>query len=131
MAELKHILQNTVVKDAPINIKFPPTPLPCVACLQVNTIASQVPPSTATHRNRVKCSASTTWARSHSLTREGNPYINMITDLSTGAAIATTFLENKAHTALAQEVSLLRRAHRAAAPLGGTQPALGARHGCV
>ncbi len=37
-----------------------------------------------------------------------------------GAAIATNSLENKAQTALAQEVSL-RRAHHAATPLGGTQ----------
>ncbi len=44
----------------------------------------------------------------------------MITDLCTGAAIATNSLENKAQTALAQEVSL-RRAHRTAAPRGGTQ----------
>jgi hypothetical protein len=45
------MLQHKVVKGAPINIKIPPTPLPCAECPQVNTIASQVPPSTATHRN--------------------------------------------------------------------------------
>ncbi len=44
----------------------------------------------------------------------------MVTDLYTGAAIATNSLENKAQTALAQEVTL-RRAHRLAAPFGGTQ----------
>ncbi len=44
----------------------------------------------------------------------------MIMDLCTGAAIATNSVENKAQTALAQEVSL-RRARRATAPLGGTQ----------
>jgi hypothetical protein len=50
----------------------------------------------------------------------------MIMDLSTGIAIATNSLENKAHTALAQEVSLTgprqrRRARR--------HSASGARHG--
>ncbi len=44
----------------------------------------------------------------------------MITDLCTGAPIATNCLENKAQTALGQEVNL-RRAHWAAAPLDGTQ----------
>ena len=43
-AELKRMLLHKVVKGAPINVKFPPKPLPCAACLQVNTIASQVPP---------------------------------------------------------------------------------------
>ncbi len=44
----------------------------------------------------------------------------MITDLCTGADVATNSLENKGQAALAQEVSL-RRAHGAAAPLGATQ----------
>ncbi len=121
-AKLKTILQHNIVKDAPINIKFPPTPLPCAACLQVNTIASQVPPSTATHRKaeypgQVVC-------LDHlgpiAPTGQGYPYINMITDLCAGAVIATNSLENRAQTALAQGVSL-RWAHHAAAPLGGTQ----------
>ncbi len=49
-AELKKMLEHKVVKGAPIHVKFPPTQLPCAACLQVNTIASQVPALTATHR---------------------------------------------------------------------------------
>ena len=53
-------------------------------------------------------------------TGQGYPYVNMIAELCTGAAITTNSLENKAQTALGQEVSL-RGAHRAAAPLGGTQ----------
>jgi hypothetical protein len=44
----------------------------------------------------------------------------MIADVCTGAAIATNALENKTHTALAHEVGPTR-AHRVAAPLGGTQ----------
>jgi hypothetical protein len=121
-AELKQMLQHKVVKGAPINIRFPPTPLPCATCLQVNTIASQVPPSTATHRKaeypgQVLCLDN---MGPIGPTGQGYPYINMITDLCTGAAIATNSLENKAQTALAQEVSL-HRAHRAAAPRGGTQ----------
>jgi hypothetical protein len=59
-AELKTILQNKVVQDTPINIKFRPTQLPCAACLQVNTITSRVSALPAEHHR----SASTTWGRS-------------------------------------------------------------------
>jgi hypothetical protein len=52
-------------------------------------------------------------------TAQGYPYVKIITDLCTGVSIATNSLENKAQTALDKEVSL-RRAHRAAALVGGT-----------
>jgi hypothetical protein len=51
-AELKKMLQNKVVKDAPINIKFPPRQLPCPACLQVNTIACRVSVLPAEHHRK-------------------------------------------------------------------------------
>ena len=53
-------------------------------------------------------------------TGTGYPYLNMITDAFTGAMIAATPLETKGQTALHQEV-VLKRAHRTAAPEGGTQ----------
>jgi hypothetical protein len=114
--------EKKVVKGAPINVKFPLTPLPCAACLQVNTIASQVPQSTATPRKaeypgQVLCLDN---LGPIGPTGQGYPYINMITDLCTGAAIATNALETKAQAALAQEVSL-RRAHRTDALLCGSQ----------
>ncbi len=49
-AELKKMLQHKVVHGALIHVKFPPTQLPCAACLQVNTIAYQVRALPATHR---------------------------------------------------------------------------------
>jgi hypothetical protein len=121
-ALLKRMLTHNVVKGAPINVKFPPKPLPCAACRQVNTIASQVQPSIATHRKadypgRVLCLNNT---GPIGPTGQGYPYINMIADLCTGVAITTNSIENKAQTALTQDVSL-HRAHRTAAPRGGTQ----------
>jgi hypothetical protein len=104
------MLLHKVGKGVPINVKFPPKPLPCAACLQVNTIASQVPPSTATHRKathpvQVLCHDN---MGPIGPPGQGYPYINMIADLCTGAAIATNSLENKAQMALTQDVSLRR-----------------------
>ncbi len=81
-----------------------------------------VPPSTATHRKakypgQVLCLDK---LGPIGPTGHGYPYVNIITNLCTGAAIATNSLKNKAQTALVQEMCL-RRAHRATAPLGGTQ----------
>ncbi len=117
------MLQHKVVKDAPINIKLPPTQLPCAAYLQVNTIASRVSALPAEHHRKAAYPGQVLCLDNMGPIgppRQGYPYINMITDLCTGAAIATNSLENKAQTALAQNASL-RPAHRLAAPLGGTQ----------
>ncbi len=95
--------------------------LKCAECLQVNTIASQVSPSTAAHRKAEYPDRLISLDNFSPIepTRQRHPYINRITDLCTGAAIAPNSLENKAQTALAQEVSLIET-HRAAAPLGVT-----------
>ncbi len=91
--------------------------------LQVNTIASQVPPSTAAHR---KAEYPGQVLRLDNLgpigpTGQGYPYINMITDVCTGASIATNSLENKAQTDGTCPGGEPEAGPRAAAPLSGTQ----------
>jgi hypothetical protein len=111
-AELKRILQHKVVRGAPIKVQFP----------LINTIASQVPPSTATHRKAPYSGQVLCLDHMGPIgpPGQGYPYMNMITDICTGAAIATNSIEKKAQTALTQDMSL-RRAHRTASALGGTQ----------
>jgi hypothetical protein len=99
-AELKKMLQHKVVKGAPIDIKFQATSLPCAACLQVNTIASQVPSLTVTHRKAEYPGQVLCLDNMGPIGPTGQGYC--ITDLCTGAASATNSLENKAQTALAR-----------------------------
>jgi hypothetical protein len=116
------MLSQRFVAGGPVNVVFPSKPLPCSTCLEANIAASKTPPTEVENRRTLYPGQVLRIDNLGPLSPVGMgyPYVNMITDAYTGAMLAATPLENKAQTALHQEV-MIKRAHRSAAPLGGTQ----------
>jgi hypothetical protein len=102
---LKRMLANKVVYGGPVNLHFPPKPLPRSTCLEANISASKTPPLESPHRQA----------------RYPGQFLRIdnLGPLSpTGRRLLVR--ETKGQTALQHEV-IMRRAHRSAAPRGGTQ----------